>query len=77
MHRKLRNLYRVAYSIIFGTCPGYPVVKRIDTCGVEILANKEFQKSCQDVKRLSVLDTPRLANLWYSLPDDQPRGQHH
>ncbi|MGB7768570.1 MAG: TylF/MycF/NovP-related O-methyltransferase [Verrucomicrobiia bacterium] len=62
--RKLTTIYRILYSSIFGTSPGYPVLIPTDTCGVEILADREFQNSCREVRPFTVLDTPRLANLW-------------
>jgi len=36
----------------------------MDTCGVEILSDAAFQRSCREVAGLTLLDTPRLANLW-------------
>lgn len=43
----------------------YPVLaKAIDPVGVEILADSEFQCSCREIAGLTLLDLPRLANLW-------------
>jgi Macrocin-O-methyltransferase (TylF) len=64
MKRKLKSLYRKVYAAIFGTSPGFPIIKPIDTYLVEILADPAFQASCHEVARHTLLDTPRLANLW-------------
>jgi len=40
------------------------VLRPLDRNGIEILADREFQKSCLDINGLTLLDTPRLANLW-------------
>jgi len=52
----------------------YPVTRPIDTNGVEILADPEFQKSCRMIDGLSLLDTPRLANLWMLARLTDPSG---
>jgi len=45
--------------------PEYPVLaKAIDPVGVEILGDPEFQSSCREIAGLTLLDLPRLANLW-------------
>jgi hypothetical protein len=74
INRKLATLYRIGYAKLMGTSPGYPMNKRIDTCGVEILADADFQKSCKEVARITVLDTPRLANLWSLCRMTNPMG---
>jgi hypothetical protein len=74
MRRKLRSIYRLLGSKILGACPGYPIHKPIDTCQVEILADPEFQKSCKEVSKHTVLDTPRLANLWSLCRLTNPEG---
>ena len=57
-----------------GSYPGYPIIKPIDTNGVEILGDKAFQDSCREVVRLTLLDTPRLANLWQLCRMSNPHG---
>jgi hypothetical protein len=42
----------------------FPVLRRTDPVGVEILADAAFQASCRMVSDISLLDTARLANLW-------------
>jgi hypothetical protein len=43
----------------------YPIIgQAIDPLGVEILADPAFQSSCREVRGLTLLDVPRLANLW-------------
>jgi len=42
----------------------FPITKPIDRMSVEILSNPEFQHSVNEVANLTLLDTPRLANLW-------------
>ncbi len=71
---KLASLYRIGYAKVIGTSPGYPIHKPTDTCGVEILADADFQKSCKEVSKISVLDTPRLANLWSLCRMTNPKG---
>jgi len=44
--------------------PSYPVVAPIHPDHVEILGDPAFTDSCREVRRLTLLDTPRLANLW-------------
>jgi hypothetical protein len=72
--RKLATLYRIGYSKLLGRSPGYPIRKPIDTFGVEILADPDFQRSCDEVAPLTVLDTPRLANLWSLCRMTNPKG---
>jgi len=52
----------------------YPVVRPMDTKGVEILADKEFQNSCKMIDGTTLLDTPRLANLWMLARLTDPLG---
>lgn len=40
------------------------MLRPLDANGVEILADAEFQRSCRAIDGLTLLDTPRLANLW-------------
>ncbi|MEM9561975.1 MAG: TylF/MycF/NovP-related O-methyltransferase [Actinomycetota bacterium] len=42
----------------------FPVLQPIHPDNVEILADAEFTASCREVSGLTLLDTPRLANLW-------------
>lgn len=43
---------------------GYPILRPMDRNGIEILANEAFQQSCRSLRGSTLLDTPRLANLW-------------
>ena len=54
--------------------PDYPVLRPLDTCGIEILAESAFQNSCRSIDGLSLLDTPRLANLWMLCRMSNPAG---
>jgi len=74
LKRKFQSAYRIGYAKIVGTSPSYPILKPIDTCGVEILADADFHKSCKEVSQISVLDTPRLANLWSLCRMTNPKG---
>ncbi len=74
INRKFASLYRIGYAKLLGTSPGYPIHKPIDTCGVEILADADFQNSCKEVASITVLDTPRLANLWSLCRMTNPKG---
>lgn len=51
------------------------VLKPIDPLGVELLADAAFQASCEEVYSLTLLDTPRLANLWQLSRLTDPAGQ--
>ncbi len=42
----------------------FPLLKPINPLDVEILADPQFQASVREVAHLTLLDTPRLANLW-------------
>jgi predicted O-methyltransferase YrrM len=42
----------------------FPVLKPINPVDVELLADPAFQASVKEVSDLTLLDTPRLANLW-------------
>jgi hypothetical protein len=53
---------------------GYPVLLPMDASGLEILADPEFQRSCKMIGSLTVLDTPRLANLWMLARLTDPHG---
>lgn len=47
-----------------GVDRNYPITKAIDPIGVEVLADRDFQASVEEVSKLTLLDTSRLANLW-------------
>jgi hypothetical protein len=74
MNQKWKRRVGYIWQIIFRSYPGYPVVKPINTFGVEVLRDNDFQKSCREVFFLSMLDTPRLANLWQLCRMANPRG---
>jgi hypothetical protein len=42
----------------------YPVLRPMDRNGIDILADVDFQESCRSLGDSTLLDTPRLANLW-------------
>src|SRR5687767_7758555 len=42
----------------------FPILRPIFPDNVEILADPRFADSCREIKGLTLLDTPRLANLW-------------
>ena len=52
----------------------FPVLRALDTNGVEILADADFQRSCRSIEGLTLLDTPRLANLWSLCRLTNPAG---
>ncbi len=54
--------------------PSYPMIKPIDTNCLEILADVAFQQSCHMVRNITLLDTPRLANLWALCKLTDPNG---
>ncbi len=55
--------------------PEYPVLlAAIDPVGVEILSNSQFQSSCREIAGLTLLDVPRLANLWHLCQLSNPNG---
>jgi O-methyltransferase len=41
-----------------------PHLRPLDASEVEVLHDPDFQRSCEQVMRFTVLDPPRLANLW-------------
>lgn len=65
---------RIRRKLVGPYAPGYPVLKPIDSNRVEILADPVFQASCREVDRLTLLDTPRLANLWSLCRMTNPSG---
>lgn len=71
---RLRKQLGYIRQRLFGSYPGYPVIRPIDTCGVEILADQSFQESCREIQGLTLLDTPRLANLWTFCRMSNPKG---
>jgi len=52
----------------------YPVIRPMEAEGLEILADPEFQRSCKMVRSITLLDTPRLANLWMLARLTDPNG---
>ncbi len=57
------------------TAEGRPVLwKPIDPVGVELLGDPQFQSSLSQVYDLTLLDTPRLANLWQFCRLTDPKG---
>ena len=42
----------------------FPIHNPLDQNGIEILEDRDFIASCIEVKPYTLLDTPRLANLW-------------
>jgi hypothetical protein len=52
----------------------YPVIRPMDRSHLEILADREFQQSCRSVNGVTLLDTPRLANLWSLCRLTDPNG---
>jgi hypothetical protein len=52
----------------------YPVLRPMDRNGIEILADKSFQESCRSINGFTLLDTPRLANLWELCRLTDPTG---
>jgi hypothetical protein len=55
--------------------PEYPANRRlIDPVGVELLADAEFLKSFHEIEGLTVLDLPRLGNLWQLARASNPAG---
>jgi hypothetical protein len=52
----------------------FPQVRSTDPLGVEILADPEFYASCRALSNTSLLDTPRLANLWALCRETDPAG---
>jgi len=62
--RMVKDRLRSLKQRLHGPHPGFPVLRPLDTNGVEVLADAEFQRSCRAIDGLTLLDTPRLANLW-------------
>jgi len=74
MDEKLKRRLGYVRQKVFGSYPGYPIIKPTDTCGVEVLGDRAFQDSCREVASLTLLDTPRLANLWQLSRMTNPSG---
>jgi hypothetical protein len=66
-------LERAGYRLVRAD-RNYPVIRPMDTKGVEILADKEFQSSCKMIEGTTLSDTPRLANLWMLARLTDPLG---
>jgi O-methyltransferase len=77
--RMIRRLVRsFGYDLVqvkFTQAANSLILKPIDPIAVEILSDKQFQASCQEVYDLTLLDTPRLANLWQLCRLTDPGGQ--
>tara|TARA_B100000315_G_scaffold224707_1_gene230430 strand:+ start:578 stop:1300 length:723 start_codon:yes stop_codon:yes gene_type:complete len=54
--------------------PDPPGLREIDRKEVEVLADKDFQRSCQAVASISFLDISRLASLWTLCRLTDPTG---
>ncbi len=70
-------LNRLGYRIekIDPEYPEYPANRRlIDPVGVELLTDAEFQTSFREIAGLTVLDLPRLGNLWQLARASSPAG---
>lgn len=52
----------------------YPIAKPIDPAHLEVLGDPAFQRSVQEVLDCTMLDTPRLANLWQLCRLTDPKG---
>lgn len=52
----------------------YPVHKPLNPEHVEVLADPDFQRSVVDANPYTLLDTPRLANLWQICRRSDPAG---
>lgn len=50
------------------------ILKPIDVVNVQILEDIDFQRSVEEVKDRTLLDTPRLANLWQLCQRSNPNG---
>jgi predicted O-methyltransferase YrrM len=68
-----RALLRIRTKAL-GFHPHFPILRPVDTNGVEILADLDFQRSCREIEGLTLLDTPRLANLWQLCRMSNPAG---
>jgi hypothetical protein len=53
---------------------GFPVLMPLQPAHLEVLADPEFQHSCLEIRGLTLLDTPRLANLWQLCPRSHADG---
>ena len=42
----------------------FPIHNPLANNGIEILKNPMFEASCKEIRKFTLLDTPRLANLW-------------
>lgn len=54
--------------------PDFPILRPIEPNGVDILGDPAFQASCKMLGSTSLLDTPRLANLWMLCRLTDPMG---
>lgn len=70
----LQNRLEALKQKLLGGRQGFPILRPLDTNGVEILADPDFQRSCRAIDGLTLLDTPRLANLWALCHLSNPAG---
>lgn len=66
-------LARHGYQVV-PALPDFPILKPIDPDGVEVLADPSFQASCRATAAYTLLDTPRMANLWQLARLTDPAG---
>jgi hypothetical protein len=57
-----------------GSDVAFPILRPLDRNGIEVLADKDFQQSCESLGDTTLLDTPRLANLWQLCRMTDPTG---
>ncbi len=71
-----RACFRMGYHIEKISTPDtdFPILRPIDRNGVEVLADPKFQDSCRMIGDSTLLDTPRLANLWMLCRVTDPAG---
>jgi predicted O-methyltransferase YrrM len=73
----LRAFQRLGYDLVpiqFTQATQRLVLKPLDPREIELLADPAFQDSCRAVYALTLLDTPRLANLWQLARLSHPAG---
>lgn len=73
----IKNVFRALGYRIERITPAsveFPITRPTRVKGVDILANKVFQDSVESLGQTSLLDTPRLANLWHLSRMTDPLG---
>lgn len=58
------SVHRLAGMTVSTYDKSYPVVIPLHPDCVEVLGDPSFSESCREIRNLTMLDTPRLANLW-------------